>query len=317
MTDDQDQTTSRGRRRLARRRRGRRRRRRRRGGRRRSGAAALPGCIAVLIALAVIVGGVYFVVTQGVDTRQGPVRRRPRGLPRPGPRQGGRSRSSRATPSPRWAATSRPRAWSTSVDAFTDAAAANPDSSQIQFGFYQLQKEMAADDVVDGPGRPGRTRSRTPSRSRRASGRPDRRQPLDKGTDYQAADFEKVLDDPDELGLPDYAEGNPEGYLFPATYAFGPNDDADRRCSPPWSTAGSRPPRTPTSRRRREELGYTPAEMMTIASLVEAEGRGDDMPKIARVIYNRLENPDNGHQRHARRSTPRSTTRSTATSASR
>ncbi len=30
---------------------------------------------------------------------------------------------------------------------------------------------------------------------------------------------------------------------------------------------------------------------MTIASLVEAEGRGDDMPKIARVIYNRLENP--------------------------
>ena len=33
---------------------------------------------------------------------------------------------------------------------------------------------------------------------------------------------------------------------------------------------------------------------MTIASLVQAEGRGDDMPKIARVIYNRLENPDNG-----------------------
>ena len=30
---------------------------------------------------------------------------------------------------------------------------------------------------------------------------------------------------------------------------------------------------------------------MTVASLVEAEGRGDDMPKIARVIYNRLENP--------------------------
>ena len=30
---------------------------------------------------------------------------------------------------------------------------------------------------------------------------------------------------------------------------------------------------------------------MTVASLVEAEGRGGDMPKIARVIYNRLENP--------------------------
>jgi UPF0755 protein len=39
------------------------------------------------------------------------------------------------------------------------------------------------------------------------------------------------------------------------------------------------------------ELGHTPAELMIIASLIEAEGRGDDMPKIARVIYNRLDGP--------------------------
>jgi UPF0755 protein len=38
-----------------------------------------------------------------------------------------------------------------------------------------------------------------------------------------------------------------------------------------------------------EELGYTPQEIMTIASLIEAEGRGDYRAKIARVIYNRLE----------------------------
>jgi UPF0755 protein len=37
--------------------------------------------------------------------------------------------------------------------------------------------------------------------------------------------------------------------------------------------------------------GKTPAELMTIASLVQAEGRGSDMPKIARVIYNRLDGP--------------------------
>ena len=40
-----------------------------------------------------------------------------------------------------------------------------------------------------------------------------------------------------------------------------------------------------------ERLGYSPHELMTVASLVQAEGRGDDMPKVARVIYNRLENP--------------------------
>ena len=45
---------------------------------------------------------------------------------------------------------------------------------------------------------------------------------------------------------------------------------------------------------------------MTIASLVEAEGRGDDMPKIARVIYNRLETRlrrPTGCSRSTRRST--------------
>src|SRR5512146_1978203 len=42
---------------------------------------------------------------------------------------------------------------------------------------------------------------------------------------------------------------------------------------------------------RAAELGKTPGELMIIASLIEAEGRGDDMPKIARVIYNRLDGP--------------------------
>ena len=36
-------------------------------------------------------------------------------------------------------------------------------------------------------------------------------------------------------------------------------------------------------------MGYTPHEIMTIASLIQAEGRGDYRAKIARVIYNRLE----------------------------
>jgi UPF0755 protein len=30
---------------------------------------------------------------------------------------------------------------------------------------------------------------------------------------------------------------------------------------------------------------------MTIASLIQAEGRGSDMPKVSRVIYNRLDGP--------------------------
>src|SRR6476661_7380166 len=37
--------------------------------------------------------------------------------------------------------------------------------------------------------------------------------------------------------------------------------------------------------------GTTPAEIMTIASLIQAEGRGSDMAKVGRVIYNRLDGP--------------------------
>ena len=44
---------------------------------------SLPGCLAVLVALALVVGGFYFGVTKGVDVRQRPVRRA-RGLPGPG-----------------------------------------------------------------------------------------------------------------------------------------------------------------------------------------------------------------------------------------
>ncbi len=40
-----------------------------------------------------------------------------------------------------------------------------------------------------------------------------------------------------------------------------------------------------------DRLGYTEGELVTIASLVEAEARGKDMPKVSRVIYNRLDDP--------------------------
>ncbi len=60
---------------------------------------------------------------------------------------------------------------------------------------------------------------------------------LAKETDFSAKQFRRALDDPGSLGLPGYAEGNAEGYLFPATYAFRPNDEPVD-CSRPWWTAG-------------------------------------------------------------------------------
>jgi peptidoglycan lytic transglycosylase G len=170
-----------------------------------------------------------------------------------------------------------------SVEAFTAAAG----SSVIQPGFYPLKKEMKASDAVTVLANPDNLIKDTvtiPEGLRVA----DIVGILADNTDFKQAAFEKLLDAPDSLGLPSYAKGDPEGYLFPATYDFGPDatpktilqDMVDR-----WKQAADDADLEGAA----EQLGYTPAELMTVASLVEAEGRGDDMPKIARVIYNRLE----------------------------
>jgi len=175
-----------------------------------------------------------------------------------------------------------------SVDAFISAANADPAASGIQVGYYQLQKEMRAADVLAVLVDPKNivTTSVTIPEGLRVVDIVDT---LVKKTDFKKAQFEKALKDP-AIGLPDYADGNAEGYLFPATYSFGPKAqpvDMIKAMVDRWKQAA----KDNDLEARAAELGYTPAQMMTIASLVQAEGRGDDMPKIARVIYNRLEGP--------------------------
>ena len=176
-----------------------------------------------------------------------------------------------------------------SAEAFTDAAGDNPGSTGIQPGFYALKKEMKAADVVAilvDPSNIVTTHITFPEGLRVV----DIVDLLVKNTDFSKAAFEKVLSNPKKLGLPSYAGGNAEGYLFPATYDFGPDAkpvDMLRAMVDRWKQAAADADLEAAAKR----LGYTPQELMTVASLVEAEGRGDDMPKIARVIYNRLEHP--------------------------
>ncbi|MDH2416430.1 endolytic transglycosylase MltG [Nocardioides sp. CER19] len=175
-----------------------------------------------------------------------------------------------------------------SVDAFISAANANSDAAGIQVGYYSLQQEMSAENalaVLVDPKNIVKTSVTIPEGLRVV----DIVDVLAKKTGFKKAQFEKALKDP-SIGLPAYAKGNPEGYLFPATYAFGPKDqpvDMITKMVARWQQAA----KDNDLEAKAAELGYTPAEMMTIASLVQAEGRGDDMPKIARVIYNRLEGP--------------------------
>jgi UPF0755 protein len=256
------------------------------GGRRRK-RRGFSGCLAVLLALLVVVGGFYFVVTRGVDWVQDQFASAP---DYPGPGTGSVTFEVKEGDTPaEMGRNLKDDGVVKSVQAFLDAAAAEPDSVGIQVGFYEMKKEMAAEDalaVLLDPSGQIKSTVTIPEGLRVK----DVVEVLASETEFPAAKWEKALEDPEALGLPDYAEGNPEGYLFPATYEIGPKDkpaDVLAAMVERWQQAADEA----GLEDRAAELGKTPAELMVIASLVEAEGRGDDMPKIARVVYNRLDGP--------------------------
>ena len=171
-----------------------------------------------------------------------------------------------------------------STQAFFEVANANPESSTLQPGFYALQKKMSASDALDALLDPS---ARVQARVTLPEGlRLDETlQTLAGGTELPLKDFKAALKDAKKLGLPAYAEGNPEGFLYPATYDVPPNADAASVLQQLFDAYAVAADKAGVERTKR-----SPEEIVIIASLVEAEARLDgDFGKVARVVYNRLE----------------------------
>lgn len=81
-----------------------------------------------------------------------------------------------------------------------------------------------------------------------------------------------------------------EGYLFPDTYEFYVGHDPKGALGKLLSNYNKK--MTAERKGQAAELGYTPEQIIIIASLIEKETDGTDQKKIASVIYNRLK--DNG-----------------------
>jgi len=249
-----------------------------------------PGCLIALVIVAVLAGAGYWGVSVGLEKIKDQFAS---AKDYPGPGTG--EVSFEVKPGDTLAVMGRglkAKGIVASVEAFTDAASGNPKADGIQPGFYSLKKEMKASDVVSilvDPGNIVTTNVVIPEgfTVKQIEAR------LVKETGFKKADFDAALKDPKALGLPDDAKGNPEGYLFPATYKFGPEEkpaDMLHDMVARWQQSANDDDLVAGA----QALGYTPHEIMTIASLIEAEGRGKYRNKISRVIYNRLENPDNG-----------------------
>ncbi len=123
--------------------------------------------------------------------------------------------------------------------------------------------------------------------SRRAGGCPRSSRPWASDTGNPKG-YQQAIKDVSALNLPSFAKGNPEGYLFPATYAVQPN-------TPPIKVLRAMVIRFDQEAAERHlpaaaaHAEISEADVIIVASLIQAEGKHPaDFPKIARVIYNRL-----------------------------
>ena len=111
---------------------------------------------------------------------------------------------------------------------------------------------------------------------------------LAKETSIPASQFQAVINNPAQLGLPSYAKGKVEGYLFPATYTIQPNETAAQILKAMVQRYGIEAQAINISSAA-TAVHLSAAQVIIEASLAQAEGGSvSDYPKIARVIANRL-----------------------------
>jgi UPF0755 protein len=176
-----------------------------------------------------------------------------------------------------------------SARAFANAAKASPQGRSLEPGLYRLRKHMNAAlafELLVSQATRIQVKVTIPEGLRLSS----IIYLLGKATG-DLKGYQQAIKETSKLGLPSYAHGNPQGYLFPATYTIQPG-------TPPLAVLQSmvrafdREAASVSLPSAAAKGNLTPAQVITVASLVEAEGgRLSDYPKIAEVIYNRL----NGH----------------------
>ena len=174
-----------------------------------------------------------------------------------------------------------------SVDAFTSAARDNDKARSIQVGYYQLRKQMKASEALDVLVDPGNLMQSMVVVPEGARVRNIVKTIVAK-TDITKRDVTKALAHPSAIGLPPEAKGNPEGFLYPATYSVPPKQTATGLLSQMVDkTVESE--KLLDLKAKAAKLGYTPEQILTVASILEYEAnRSEDYPKVARVLYNRL-----------------------------
>jgi UPF0755 protein len=168
-----------------------------------------------------------------------------------------------------------------SREAFVQAAERN--GGVIQPGTYTLAQQMSAEDAVTALISGGAVMERVTVpegfRERQTIAR------LARDTEFEEEELQEALG---SVELPDYAEDEAEGFLFPATYDLRQDTTAEFLLQS-MVNRFDQAERSLDLVVRAGELDMSVREVVTVASIIQREvGSEQDMPRVADVIYNRL-----------------------------
>ncbi len=244
------------------------------------------GCIPVLIVLAVLVGGTWFGGRWAFDQISTQLASAP---DYDGPGTGSVLYQVKAgASSVQIGRDLKAKGVVKSVDAFSKVAREDEESRNIQVGYYELKKQMAASDALSVLKDPANlVQSRVTVRE---GARIDQVvKSIVEETDIKRKAVIAALGDAEAIGLPAGAKGNPEGFLYPATYSVPPKQTAVELIKEMVAKTVA-VQKDLDIEAKAADLGLTAEQVLTVASILEYEAnREEDYPKVARVLYNRLD----------------------------
>jgi uncharacterized YceG family protein len=183
-----------------------------------------------------------------------------------------------------------------SRQAFITAAANDPNSVKIQPGTYRLKKQMSAvgalaallntnNSIYRFTLAPGLTADTLITALSQRLGVPKQT-------------YQDLIDHPQgKLDLPSYANGMVEGYLLPGTYDLDPKATPAQTLNLFVDAFKAQATKINLEAVAQQD-GMTPAQIVTVASIIQMEvPRIDDGQKVARVIYNRLNDKTGKYQK--------------------
>lgn len=176
-----------------------------------------------------------------------------------------------------------------STKAWDQAVRSEERATSVQAGRYLMKTQLPAIDALRLLINPGESRVRVQFTIPEGLRLTEQVDALAAGTKIPKAQFQAALKKPKNLGLPKYVGNNPEGVLFPETYELTAEATATSTLKQMVNQYKAMTKQLELEAQAKR-LKRDPYDLLIVASIIEKEVRASgDRPKVARVLYNRLD----------------------------